>query len=690
MTPTTPSGYTFDNWTAVAGSANTTITQVPNTPNSICVRNPTASTNDIYRATYKVAQQATSITQVSGSGTYGGNATLTAKLTQGANNLNGKTVEFKLRNNAVCDNDAGTALQACPTTDANGVATLNNVSLSGIDAGGPTGTGYAGAVSATFAGDTGFSSSTSTGNLTVNKANQTITFPAPTGKTFGDADFDPGATASSGLAVSYSSSTPGVCTIVSGKVHIVSAGTCTVTASQAGNANYNPAPNVTRSFSIGAAQGNVTLSNLTQTYDGSAKSVGVTTTPSGLNVSVTYNGNAQAPTNAGSYNVVATINDPNYQGSATGTLKIDKAVLSVNAKDQSTVYGDSNLPPTYDLSGFVNNETAASAGVTGAANCAISNTGGPNVGTYSGAISCDAGSLAAQNYSFAPGTKGTLSITKAELKVNADNQSKTYGDANPNLTYTFSGFKNGDTAGSVTTSGSASCSIDPSAGPNVGTFSGAITCATGNLSAANYTFAAGTNGEMTITKRAITYTADAKTKTYGENDPALTGNITSGNLVGSDSLSGNLARVTGENVGSYDINQGTLTAGGNYELTYNGAKLTIDKRAIEVTADDKSKTYGEDDPALTHSVTSGNLVNGDAFTGSLQREEGQNAGTYAINQGTLSAGGNYELTFKSGTLTIDKADLTVTADDKSKTYGDANRPSPSPTTASSMAMRRAA
>jgi MBG domain/Bacterial Ig-like domain (group 3) len=184
-----------------------------------------------------------------------------------------------------------------------------------------------------------------THNISIGQANQTITFPVPTGKTFGDADFDPGATASSGLAVSYSSSTPGVCTIVSGKVHVVSAGTCTVTASQAGNANYNPAPNVTRSFSIGAAQGNVTLSNLTQTYDGSAKSVGVTTTPSGLNVSVTYSGNAQAPTNAGSYNVVATINDPNYQGSATGTLKIDKAVLSVDAKDQSTVYGDSNLPP---------------------------------------------------------------------------------------------------------------------------------------------------------------------------------------------------------------------------------------------------------------------------------------------------------------------------------------------------------
>ena len=111
---------------------------------------------------------------------------------------------------------------------------------------------------------------------------------------------------------------------------------------------------------------------------------------------------------------------------------------------------------------------------------------------------------------------------------------------------------------------------------------------------------------------------------------------------------------------------------GNYNIDFVKGTLTVNKRAIEVTADDKSKTYGEDDPALTHSVTSGNLVNGDAFTGSLQREEGQNAGTYAINQGTLSAGGNYELTFKSGTLTIDKADLTVTADDKSKIYGDAN------------------
>jgi hypothetical protein len=89
-------------------------------------------------------------------------------------------------------------------------------------------------------------------NETINKANQTITFTAPTGQTFGDANFDPGATASSGLAVSYTSTTLGVCTIVSGEVHIVAAGSCSVTAAQAGDNNYNAATSVSQTFTIAA------------------------------------------------------------------------------------------------------------------------------------------------------------------------------------------------------------------------------------------------------------------------------------------------------------------------------------------------------------------------------------------------------------------------------------------------------
>lgn len=80
--------------------------------------------------------------------------------------------------------------------------------------------------------------------------NQTITFPAIPTKALGNPDFSPGATASSGLAVSYSSSNPAVATIIGGNIHLVGIGTSVITASQAGNASYNPAPDVTQTLSV--------------------------------------------------------------------------------------------------------------------------------------------------------------------------------------------------------------------------------------------------------------------------------------------------------------------------------------------------------------------------------------------------------------------------------------------------------
>lgn len=79
-----------------------------------------------------------------------------------------------------------------------------------------------------------------------------------------------------------------------------------------GNANVtvNPAP------------ATVTLGDLAQIYDGSPKPVSATTAPTGLPVSISYDGSPDPPTVAGSYAVAATVTDPNYQGDATGTLVI--------------------------------------------------------------------------------------------------------------------------------------------------------------------------------------------------------------------------------------------------------------------------------------------------------------------------------------------------------------------------------
>ncbi|MGD0201390.1 MAG: hypothetical protein ABSD27_11630, partial [Bryobacteraceae bacterium] len=79
---------------------------------------------------------------------------------------------------------------------------------------------------------------------------QTITFAALSNVTIGVAPFPITATASSGLAVSFTSTTTSVCTVSGTTVTIVAVGTCSITASQAGNANYTMATPVTQSFTV--------------------------------------------------------------------------------------------------------------------------------------------------------------------------------------------------------------------------------------------------------------------------------------------------------------------------------------------------------------------------------------------------------------------------------------------------------
>ena len=92
---------------------------------------------------------------------------------------------------------------------------------------------------------------------------------------------------------------------------------------------------------------------------------------------------------------------------------------------------------------------------------------------------------------------------------------------------------------------------------------------------------------QSVDPRPITATADPQSKVYGDDDPDLTYQITSGSLAGSDTFSGSLTRDAGEDVGDYAITQGTLALSSNYTLTYEGASLTITARPITVTADPK-------------------------------------------------------------------------------------------------------
>lgn len=172
---------------------------------------------------------------------------------------------------------------------------------------------------------------------------------------------------------------------------------------------------------------------------------------------------------------------------------------------------------------------------------------------------------------------------------------------------------------------------------------------------------------LTVNPKSVTVTAEAKSKVYGNADPALTFTAAPA-LVAGDAFTGNLGRDAGENTGLYAIQQNDLSLGDNYVITYTGADLTIDKEAIAITAESKSKTYGETDPTLTYTYSPA-LAFSDAFSGTLNRQPGENAGTYAIQSG-LTLSNNYTLSYTGANFTIDKKAVSVRAESKSKTYGE--------------------
>jgi hypothetical protein len=156
---------------------------------------------------------------------------------------------------------------------------------------------------------------------------QTITFGPLGNKVYGDPAFSVSASASSGLPVNFTAA--GGCTVVGSTVSITAAGSCTITAHQAGNDSYEAAADVSRSFAIGKASATITVGT-EFTYDGTVKSSSITTNPgalSGVTVTYTQNGTPVAqPINAGVYQVVATLDNPNYTAApATGTLTIRPA-----------------------------------------------------------------------------------------------------------------------------------------------------------------------------------------------------------------------------------------------------------------------------------------------------------------------------------------------------------------------------
>jgi len=165
-------------------------------------------------------------------------------------------------------------------------------------------------------------------------------------------------------------------------------------------------------------------------------------------------------------------------------------------------------------------------------------------------------------------------------------------------------------------------------------------------------------------------------KVYGADEPAGYGYaLAAGSMLAFDDELTDIVsaalREVGEDVGAYDIElafEGELAD--NYDITFEAGNdaFVITPLEIMVTAADKTKAFGSDDPALTYTFTP-ELIGEDAFTGKLEREGGDDLGSYLITQGDLSLSDNYEITFEEGMLTIAPADYEgVAFDDVSFVY----------------------
>ncbi|HKK41439.1 MAG TPA: MBG domain-containing protein [Bacteroidales bacterium] len=344
---------------------------------------------------------------------------------------------------------------------------------------------------------------------------------------------------------------------------------------------------------------------------------------------------------------------------------ITKATLTITANDLTKVYGDANPALTFSYSGWKNSDDETVLDTKPSAVTTV--TASTPAGTYPAAITVSGG--AATNYDLSY-VAADFTITKATLTVTADAKTKEYGEANPDLTYSCSGFKNSDTETVLTAKPVAETTV--TATTPAGTQKGAITVSGGSATNYDLSYVA---ADFMITKATLTVTADNQTKVYGEPVPTLTFQYSGWKNSDSESvIDTNPSPVTivdaATPAGSYSdaIN---LSGGddNNYEFSYTAGDFTVTKATLTVTAEAKTKVYGESDPVLAYNISSGTLVGSDKLTGTPDRQAGEDVGKYEIGTGTLTAGNNYDLTFIGDNLTITPLPVSVTADNITKVYG---------------------
>ncbi|ANY66310.1 hypothetical protein BBD42_07380 [Paenibacillus sp. BIHB 4019] len=355
--------------------------------------------------------------------------------------------------------------------------------------------------------------------------------------------------------------------------------------------------------------------------------------------------------------------DPTHLTSSESVMmRVDKRPLTVTANDATREYGTSNPVFTGTATGALTSD-----GIT--ATYATSADQASNVGNYAIEATLVDPNNKLGNYEVTK-TAGSLSVTKASLTVTANDATREYGTSNPVLTGAITGAltSNGITATYATSAAQAS---------NVGSYAIEAALVDPNNKLGNYEVTK-TAGSLSVTKASLTVTANDATREYGTSNPVLTGAITG--ALTSDGITATYATSADQasNVGNYAIEATLVDPNnklGNYEVTKTAGSLSVTKASLTVTANDATREYGTSNPVLTGAITGALSSDGITATYATSADQASDVGSYAIEAALVDPNnklGNYEVSKTAGSLSITKAQLTVTPHTISRWVNNAN------------------
>ena len=381
--------------------------------------------------------------------------------------------------------------------------------------------------------------------IVISSTGQTISFGPLADKTYGDPDFDVSASASSGLPVSFSSLTGGVCSVTGATVHIVAAGTCTIGADQAGDGTYDPAPSVDQGFTVAKADPIIVVTGYSGAYDGAAHGAsGSATGVFGEDLSADLDlGPSFTDVPGGTADWTFTDSTGDYldaAGSVAIVISSTGQTISFGPLADKT-YGDpdfdvsasasSGLPVSFSsLTGGVCSVTGATVHIVAAGTCTIGADQAGD-GTYDPAPSVDQG----------------FTVAKADPIIVVTGYSGAYDGAAHGA------------SGSATGVFGEDLSADLDLGPSFTDVPGGTADWTFTDSTGDYLDAAGSVAiVISSTGQTISFGPLAD-KTYGDPDFDVSASASSGLPVSFSSLTGGVCSVTGATV--HIVAAGTCTIG---------------------------------------------------------------------------------------------------------------------------------